>query len=468
MTIPTTTRNLFALLPEPAMIIHIAQQQITDFNQKAQQLFSLDGVCSIDKITARMTRTPSTPAVYMATYQELRQNGTAILSHTAIETAPNTPVYYDMHISYLDENRDCVFLIFSLSAHERKRMEEQNVYYNTISAAAYSYPFHLDVRARRMEFFDPKLEHILSSLHNLSLVMEDYPESVVSSGWLCAEDTDAYLAVVDRMYKGEPPEGSFRCYDPKGALLRYSLNYVVTRDVYGAPLEVTGDFIIQSETDLIEPAPCTTTQEPAAQPAVLAHQITAHFFFNTLNTISALCKQDAAKADNAICTFATYMRSYMYLVNERELIPLSQELTLVRSTLEIEKLRFPNSFTYELDLQVVDFEIPPLTLQPIVENALLHGLRRTGRHGTLKISTRQIGKCYRIIISDDGLGFDTSILDNTKSIGLKNVTQRIKMLGGTINISSEIEKGTHAVVQIPIPTAATMEDELCTNYASSM
>ncbi len=468
MTIPTTTRNLFALLPEPAMIINIAQQQITDFNQMAQQLFSLDCVCSTDKITARMTRSASMPAVYMALYQELHKNGTAVLSHLAIETATNTPLYYDVHISYLDETCACVYLIFSLSAHERKRMEEQNVYYNTISEAAYSYPFHLDVRARRMEFFDPKLEHILSSLHNLSLVMENFPESVVSSGWLCEADTDAYLAVVDRMYKGEPPEGSFRCYDPKGTLLRYSLNYVVTRDVYGAPLEVTGDFIIQSETDLIELAPCVTTQTPSAQPAVLAHQITAHFFFNTLNTISALCKQDAAKADNAICTFATYMRSYMYLVNERELIPFSQELTLVRSTLEIEKLRFPNSFTYELDLQVVDFEIPPLSLQPIVENALLHGLRRTGRHGTLKISTHHIGEFYRIIVSDDGLGFDTSILESTKSIGLKNITQRIEILGGTVNISSELEKGTHAVVQIPIPTATTMEEAICTNYASSM
>lgn len=349
------------------------------------------------------------------------------------------------------------------------QMAQQNAYYNTISEAAYSYPFHLDVQARRMEFFDPKLAHLLSSLHNLSLVMENFPETVLSSGLLCAEDTEAYLTVVDRMYKGEPPQGSFRCYDPKGALLRYSLNYVVIRDAFGNPIEVTGDFIIQTETSLTETAPAAHPNPQPQEPLILAHQIKAHFFFNTLNTISALCKQDADKAEDAICTFATYMRSYMYLINEHALIPFEQELTLVKSTLEIEKIRFANSFTYQLDLQDVGFEIPPLSLQPIVENALLHGLRRTGRHGTLKIGAYRVGNFHRIIISDDGMGFDTSILKESKSIGLQNLTQRIEMmLGGTVSISSEIGKGTHVVVQLPIADTQTMEEPPCMHYASSM
>lgn len=118
-----------------------------------------------------------------------------------------------------------------------------------------------------MEFFDPKLEYLLSTLHDLSLVMEDFPEPVLRSGLLRKDDTDAYLAVVDRMYRGEPPQGSFRCYDPKGELLRYSLNYVVNRDEFGHPVEVTGDFIIQSETKIDTDLPLE--EKPTAQNTVL-------------------------------------------------------------------------------------------------------------------------------------------------------------------------------------------------------
>lgn len=448
--------NLLSLLPQPAMIVDISTQKIIYHNDTAGQVFAMQPMHTTDEIAALMTHTASTQAVHTAMHKELQQNGKAILCHIGMKTKASPLEHYDVHITYLDAHKNAVYLIFARSAHELARMEEQNNYYNTISEAAYSYPFHLDVKARRMEFFDPKLEYLLSSLHNLSLVMENFPEPVLTSGLLCEDDTDAYLAVVDRMYKGEPPQGSFRCYDPKGELLRYSLNYVVNRDEFGNPIEITGDFIIQSETKIDTELPLA--EKTTTQKVVLAHQIKAHFFFNTLNTISALCKQDAAKADNAIRTFATYMRSYMYLINEQELIPFVQELTLVKSTLEIEKLRFPNSFTYELDLQETDFDIPPLTLQPIVENALLHGLRRTGRHGTLKISTRKIGNLTRIIISDDGLGFDTAILEKTKSIGLKNITQRIElMLGGCVNIHSARGSGTTAVIEFPMRAAPMTE-----------
>lgn len=143
----------------------------------------------------------------------------------------------------------------------------------------------------------------------------------------------------------------------------------------------------------------------------------------------------------------------MYLINESDMIPFEQELTLVKSTLEIEKLRFPNSFTYELDLDIKNFDIPPLTLQPIVENALLHGLRRTGHHGTLKLKSHTADDAIYITITDDGLGFDTSVLAKTKSIGLKNLTRRIEMMvAGTVSIQSELGKGTTAVITIPTNT----------------
>lgn len=377
---------------------------------------------------------------------ELQKKGKSVLHHISMQTTSHEAEHYDVHISYVDDNQATVYLVFALSAHELQRMAQQNTYYDTISESVYSYPFHLNVKTKRMEFFDPVLE---SEFH-MSMVMENFPDPVFSYNYICEDDVDDYLAVVDRMYKGLPPQGSFRFYDPKGELLRYSVNYVVNRDEMGEPMEVLGDFIIQSETK-IDPETSTLSNTDTKQKTVLAHQIKAHFFFNTLNTISALCKQDAAKADRAIHIFATYMRSYMHLINEHDIIPFEQELTLVRSTLEIEKLRFPNSFAYELDVAEMGFNIPPLSLQPIVENALLHGLRRTGKHGTLKISTRRVDDIIRVIISDDGLGFDTKVLEKTKSIGLKNLTGRIQlMVGGTVTIHSQLSKGTQVIVELPV------------------
>lgn len=439
-----TTSNLMELLPQAAMIVDITSKKVIFRNDASKKLFPITDQATIQDVSQIMTHVPSTEAIYVAVQKELQTKGKSVLHHISMKTTAHEAEHYDVHISYVDDDNDAVYLIFALSAHELQRMAQQNTYYDTISESAYSYPFHLNVKTRCMEFFDPALE---SEFH-MSMVMENFPEPVFTYNYICEDDVDDYLAVVDRMYKGLPPEGSFRFYNLKGELLRYCVNYVVNRDESGDPIEVLGDFIIQSETK-IDPEASALSGVGNGQKVVLAHQIKAHFFFNTLNTISALCKQDAAKADRAIHTFATYMRSYMHLINESDMIPFEQELTLVKSTLEIEKLRFPNSFTYEYDITETEFDIPPLTLQPIVENALLHGLRRTGKHGTLKISTRKIGDVIRIIISDNGLGFDTKVLEKTKSIGLKNLIRRMEMMvDSTVMIHSELGKGTEVVIEI--------------------
>lgn len=451
MKIPNTTWNLISLMPQAVVIIDIANQYIIFHNDKAKALFHLASHDDIQNITCIINHTAPIDSIYSAVRSDLHKYGKSTLHHINVRTTPHQIARYDVHISYVDTSKTAVFVIFSISDHELKRMTEQNIYYDNLSSVNYSYPFYLDVRAKRMELFNPELEQF-----NLSMSMENYPEQVLTSGVLCEDDVEAYLKTVERMYKGEPPEGTFRCYDPNGELLRYTVNYVVHRDENDLPIEVSGDFIIQSDTNIDTPLEtqstlCETQSSIPQQKVVLAHQIKAHFFFNTLNTISALCKQDAAKADSAIRTFATYMRSYMHLINEYEIIAFEQELVLVKSTLEIEKLRFPDSFIYELELDEVDFYIPPLTLQPIVENALLHGLRRTGHHGTLRISSRRVDHSIHINICDNGLGFDTAILNKQKSIGIQNIIQRIAlMVDGIITIESELMKGTNVCIQIPI------------------
>lgn len=189
------------------------------------------------------------------------------------------------------------------------------------------------------------------------------------------------------------------------------------------------------------------------QSMALMRQIEAHFIFNTLNTISALCKQDAQEADYAIKLFARYLRSYMYLINQQENIPFESEMELVQAYLEIEKLRFGDAFSFCLEVDEKDFVLPPLSIQPIVENAMIHGLRKHMTSGVITISTKRVSACIIIRVNDNGVGFDvTKRHDQAKdSLGIANIQQRIEyMTNGKIEIYSTIGKGTEVVITLPI------------------
>lgn len=197
----------------------------------------------------------------------------------------------------------------------------------------------------------------------------------------------------------------------------------------------------------------------------LMQQIKAHFLFNTLNTISALCKQDAKKADDAIKLFARFMRDYMYLINQQEVIDFTDELDFVTSYLQIEKLRFGASFDFELDIQYTDFDIPPLTIQPLVENAVMHGVRQVERHGTVVVSSRKIGDFAYVTVFDNGVGFDVNSVKEGKSIGLTNLIKRVKLMSfGTVTIQSIIGKGTEITIVLPNDMSEPSSDD--TDYYS--
>lgn len=187
------------------------------------------------------------------------------------------------------------------------------------------------------------------------------------------------------------------------------------------------------------------------QSTTLMQQIKAHFFFNTLNTISALCKFDPMEADRAILIFAKYMRSYMKLINKHENISFLTELEILEASLKIEKLRFPDTFTYNIDLEFTDFEVPPLSIQPIIENSMIHGLRKVNKKGMINIKTKKFDDYVQIKVSDNGVGFNTEILETSQSIGVKNLKKRFKiMVNGTVEINSEINKGTETTITIPL------------------
>ncbi len=185
--------------------------------------------------------------------------------------------------------------------------------------------------------------------------------------------------------------------------------------------------------------------------SLLTQQMKAHFIFNTLNTISALCKEDAAAADHATKLFAKYLHSYTYLMRHSDNIPFERELEHIRAYLEIEKLRFGDALHCVYQLEETDFALPPLTIAPIVENAVVHGIRARAQAGTLTIASRHVGGAIEITVTDDGVGFDARTQSSEECAGLRGIETRLTLTANaTLHIESEVLEGTCVTVRIPL------------------
>lgn len=134
------------------------------------------------------------------------------------------------------------------------------------------------------------------------------------------------------------------------------------------------------------------------------------------------------------------------------LIPFEEELRHLEIYLRFEKMRFQERLRIVYDIQARGFMLPFLTVQPLVENAVKHGICKKPGGGTVVISTRELPDCIRITVSDDGVGFDTRerIEDGRSHIGIPNIRSRIESLSrGTLEITSARGTGTMAVIRLP-------------------
>ncbi len=194
-------------------------------------------------------------------------------------------------------------------------------------------------------------------------------------------------------------------------------------------------------------------RETELKTATMLSQIQPHFIYNSLATISHLCKKDPMLAKEATDKFADYLRMNLDAPDSEHLIPFSKELEHIRTYLWLEKLRFGDSLNVEYDIQFTDFLIPSLTVQPLVENAVKHGIRGVEGGGTVTVSTKKLTSGVRITVSDDGAGFDISLKkqDGKNHVGLENVTMRLKNLcNGILTVKSRIGKGTACNILIPM------------------
>ena len=184
--------------------------------------------------------------------------------------------------------------------------------------------------------------------------------------------------------------------------------------------------------------------------STMMSQIRPHFIYNTLGSIEQLCDLDPKKAGELVHDFAKYLRGNFGELDNPKPILMSQEMDHVHHYVSIENVRFPDmSFTFEMNSS--DFHIPALTVQPIVENAIKHGLMKLQKGGSIRVVSYETETDYCVCVEDDGVGFDTSLLiDERKHVGLRNIRERLKaMVNGTIDIESAVGVGTKVLVKIP-------------------
>ena len=183
---------------------------------------------------------------------------------------------------------------------------------------------------------------------------------------------------------------------------------------------------------------------------IMMTQIQPHFLYNTLSTIQALCAIDPAKAVEITGKFSSYLRQNLNTLEFPGMISFEKELEHTRSYADIEMVRFPN-IRVEYAIEDSGFSVPPLTVQPIVENAIRHGVR-IREEGIIRVSAYQTEAGHEILISDNGVGFDVQTLGQNEGthIGLKNVQERIEtMCGGSVTVESRIDEGTRVTIFIP-------------------
>ncbi len=184
---------------------------------------------------------------------------------------------------------------------------------------------------------------------------------------------------------------------------------------------------------------------------IMMSQIQPHFLYNSLSTIQVLCHTDPEKAAEVTGNFSSYLRRNLSSLDEPGLIPFEKELEHTKAYVQIEETRFPNIHV-RYDIRDNDFSLPPLTLQPMVENAIRHGVR-IREEGIIEVITLQLGNCHELLIRDNGVGFDADAVKTAdrSHVGLRNVQSRIEsMCGGTMLIDSRIGEGTTVIIRIPL------------------
>ena len=235
--------------------------------------------------------------------------------------------------------------------------------------------------------------------------------------------------------------GSLKIYSRKASEMTY-------------PLQTMAIGLSQIISTLMEISRVEQIKEAAnkAELKALQTKINPHFLFNALNAIASTTRRNPEKARELIVTLSSYMRYNLELSDE--LINIHDALKQVRDYVEIEKARFGSKLQVEYDIEEVNIKLPSLLIQPLVENAIIHGILKNGP-GTVTLAVKDLGDKVRISVKDTGAGIADEVIGNlyrdevpANKIGLYNVHQRVKLIYGKGLIIKRLSPGTEVYFDI--------------------
>ncbi|AIQ44760.1 membrane protein [Paenibacillus sp. FSL R7-0273] len=274
-------------------------------------------------------------------------------------------------------------------------------------------------------------------------IISEETKKTISSGEITIRDDDTEymnrairsLIIIPLKEKGEVT-GALKIYYTKAHKITYSLQAMAVG-------------LSQMISTLMEVSRVEGIKEMAnkAELKALQTSINPHFLFNALNAIASSIRIDPGKARELIVNLSGYMRYNLELTDE--FIDIRRELQQVQQYVEIEKARFGSRLSVEYDIDEVEVRIPSLIIQPLVENAIVHGILKAKGQGTVTISVKDLGEAVRVGITDTGAGISEETVERVYSgnmpdnkIGLYNVHQRVKLIYGQGLTIQRLDKGT--------------------------
>ncbi|WP_249029012.1 sensor domain-containing diguanylate cyclase [Tannockella kyphosi] len=230
-------------LIEPVLIMNIKKSKIVYCNDISKKIGLIQDSMELESFLTMIELPISFEEIctkVFATKEELK------LSDCKISVGKLGFMAISMRIGYLSE--DELYLIGSFYFESIHDILMKNRCFQTLYEGSFSYPFRLDILTRDIQFIGP-----IGKQFDLSSIMHNYPEEVISSGVLVQEDLESFQGMVERMYEGKTPIHTFRCYDQEGKILWYQPRYVVNRDEHDNPVELIGEFVnIQEKIELEE------------------------------------------------------------------------------------------------------------------------------------------------------------------------------------------------------------------------
>ena len=232
------------------------------------------------------------------------------------------------------------------------------------------------------------------------------------------------------------------------ATLIHTFIYVPLLVVFGLSLSMLSMFGIIL-CDQIEQYMRQQREIAHQRASIMVLQMRPHFIFNTMMSIYYLCAQDSKKAQQVTLDFTSYLRKNFSAIASENTIPFANELEHTRAYLAVEQVQFEDSLFVEYDTPHIRFRVPPLTLQPIVENAVKHGMDPDLEPLYVSVVTRDTARGVKITVEDTGPGFAPTD-DDEPNYALKNIRERLKtMCGGTLEIEEREAGGTRVTIFIP-------------------